>query len=161
MITFVLCMIDKMTIKPPKESSLQDKREHAGHAVAAAFCSVPKSTGPSRMRLSSWALPHLETRRTSTHTLVWNFTSQLPTAPPSVSNHNDFQRFRFTSSICIQLSESHTYISSFSTHSRCLFTGFYYAVYNTLFLHRMICVWRFNYIPYTKCSSTHTSNIVG
>lgn len=56
MITSVQCMIDKMTLKRPRQSSiLSERREHAGHRVPAVFCAVPNSSGPCQERLSTWA----------------------------------------------------------------------------------------------------------
>lgn len=49
----VPCMIDKMTLKSPRESSRWwETRERAGHAVPAVSCAVLTSAGPHRVRLS-------------------------------------------------------------------------------------------------------------
>lgn len=49
-------MIDKRALKPPRESSvLRERRGCAGYPVPVVFCTDPKSTGPSQVRLSPWA----------------------------------------------------------------------------------------------------------
>lgn len=117
------------------------REETAGHVVLAVLCTVLKSADPYQVRLPTlgFASSGEPLDKHSYTELKLHSFQQLH---PSIWSHNDFQHFWFTASICIQLSKSCPYISSVSTHSRCLSNGFYYAVYNTLFLHRMkyMCV---------------------